>query len=187
MGSQLRDPYDELPAKRVKGKERALPTASFPHPLPCFHKVTLMVVDQPPSPQHGNTEASSSRGTSSLGKHLRYKGYDMLDTNPDHDQEGMGRNICSYCFNDRSNESLTDDEMPDMRQVIKGGPSTAECAAAEAACSKAVASGVPPVTPALITWPTWPLEEDPTVQDHISACQEQGREINPQHWWCTVH
>jgi hypothetical protein len=109
----------------------------------------------------------------------------MPDINPDYDQEGMRRNICSYHFNDGSDESLTDDEMPNMRQVIKGGPSTAEHIATKAAHSKAAASGVPPVTPALITWPTWPLEEDPMVQDYVSSCQEQGREINPQHWWHT--
>jgi hypothetical protein len=122
---------------------------------------------------------------SSLGKCFYYKGYDMPSTNPDHDQEGAGRNICSYRFNNGSDESLTDDEMPNMRQVVEGGPSTAEHMAAKVAYSKAVASGIPPVTPAQITWLTWPLEEDPTVQDHVSACQEQGREINPQHWWCT--
>jgi hypothetical protein len=41
------------------------------------------------------------------------------------------------------------------------------------------------VTPAPITWPTWPVAEDPTIQDYLSACQEQGREPNPQHWWHT--
>jgi hypothetical protein len=107
----------------------------------------------------------------------------MPNTNPDHDQEGTGRHVRSFCFNDGSNDSLTDDEMPNMRQVVKGGPSAAECTATEAARSKAAASGVLPVTPAPITWPTWPVEEDPTIQDYISACQEQGREINPQHWW----
>jgi hypothetical protein len=29
-GSQLRDPYNEPPTTRAKGKERALPTAPFP-------------------------------------------------------------------------------------------------------------------------------------------------------------
>jgi hypothetical protein len=119
---------------------------------------------------------------SSLRKRSRYKGYDTPDMNPDHGQEGMGRNIHSYHFNDGSDESLTNDEMPDMRQVVGGGPSAAERAATEAACLKAVASGIPPVTPALITWPTWPLEEDSTVQKYVRSCQEQGREINPQDW-----
>jgi hypothetical protein len=122
---------------------------------------------------------------SSLGKCFRYEGYDTPNMNPDHDQEGTGRHVHSFCFNDGSDNSLTNDEMPNMRQVIEGGPSTAEHAATEAAHSKAVASGVLPVTPTPITWLTWPVEEDPTVQDYISACQEQGREINPQHWWCT--
>jgi hypothetical protein len=144
----------------------------------------LMAVDQPLSPQYENAEASSSQGMSSLRKCFRYKGYNTPDTNPDHDQEGAGRNVHSYRFNDGSDESHTDDEMPDMRRVVEGGPSTAEHAATEAACLKAVASGIPPVIPTLITWPTWPVEEDPTVQDYISVCQEQGREINPQHWWC---
>jgi hypothetical protein len=131
-----------------------------------------MAVDQPPFPWHENAVASSSWGTSSLGKCFRYDGYDAPDMSPDYDQEGVGRNIHSYCFNDGSDESLTDDEMPHMRQVIEGGPSTAESVAAKAAHSKAAASGIPPVTPTPITWLTWPLEEDPTVQDHISACQE---------------
>jgi hypothetical protein len=61
----------------------------------------------------------------------------MPNTNPEYDQEGMGRNIHSYCFNDGRNKNLTDDEMPNMRQVIEGGPSTAECTAAEAAHSQA--------------------------------------------------
>jgi hypothetical protein len=92
-------------------------------------------------------EASSSRGTSSLRKCFHYEGYNTPDMNPDHGQEGVGRNVHSYRFNDRSDESLTDNEMPDIRQVIKGGPSAAECAASEAARSKAVASGILPVTP----------------------------------------
>jgi hypothetical protein len=119
---------------------------------------------------------------SSLEKRLCYKGYDAPETNSDHNQEGTGR---PFHFNDGSDDSLTNNEMPNMRQVVEGGPSTAECAAAEMACSKAAASGVPPVTPALITWPTWPVEEDPTVQGYLSACQKQGREPNPQHWWHT--
>jgi hypothetical protein len=122
---------------------------------------------------------------SSPGKRFCYEGYNMPNTNPDHDQEGAGRHICSFCFNDGSDDSLTNDEMPNMRQVVKGGPSAAECAATEVAHLKAVASGVLPVTPAPITWLTWPVEEDPMVQDYISACQEQGREPNPQHWWRT--
>jgi hypothetical protein len=144
-----------------------------------------MAVDQPPSPQCENAEAGSSWGTSSLEKCFHYEGYDTPDINPDYDQEGVGRSIHSHCFNDRSDESLTDDEMPDMRQVVEGGPSAAERAASKVACSKAVASGVPPVTSAPITWPTWPLEEDPTVQKYVRLCQEQGREINPQDWWHT--
>jgi hypothetical protein len=122
---------------------------------------------------------------SSLGKHFCYEGYDMPEINPDYDQEGAGRSICPLCFNDGSDESLTDDEMPDIRQIIKGGPSAAEHAAAEVAHLKAAASGIPPVTPAPITWLTWPLEEDPTAHNYVSACKEQGREINPQYWWHT--
>jgi hypothetical protein len=102
--------------------------------------------------------------------------------NPDNNQEGAGRH---FHFNDGSDDSLTDNEMPNMRQVVKGGPSTAERTAAEAARSKAAASGVPPVTPALITWPIWPVAEDLMIQDYLSACQEQRREPNPQHWWRT--
>jgi hypothetical protein len=97
----------------------------------------------------------------------------------------MGRHVHFFRFNDESNNSLTDDEMPNMRQVVKGGPSAEERAATKAARLKAVASGIPPVTPALITWPIWPVAEDLTVQDYLSACQEQGREPNPQHWWHT--
>jgi hypothetical protein len=122
---------------------------------------------------------------SSLRKRIRYEGYNTPDTNPDHYQEGVGRHVHSFRFNDGSDDSLTNDEMPNMRQVVKGGPSAAERAAAEAARSKAVASGVLPVTPAPITWPTWPVEEDPMVQGYLSACQEQGREPNSQHWWYT--
>jgi hypothetical protein len=81
-----------------------------------------MAVDQPPSPQCENAEASSSWGTSSLGKYFYYKGYDTPDINPDYDQEGAGRSIHSHCFNDRSDKSLTNNEMPDMRQVLKGDP-----------------------------------------------------------------
>jgi hypothetical protein len=136
MESQLRDPYKEPPTKRVKGKERALPTAPFPHPSPRESRETLMVVDQLPSPRHDNAEASSSQGTSSLGKCFRYKGYDAPNTNPDHNQEGAGRH---FRFNDGSDDSLTNNEMPNMRQVVKGGPSAAERAAAEVACSKAAA------------------------------------------------
>jgi hypothetical protein len=143
-----------------------------------------MAVDQLPSPQRDNTEASSSQGTSSLGKHFCYEGYDAPDMNPDHNQEGMGRH---FRFNDGSDDSLTDDEMPNMRQVVEGGPSAAERAATEAACSKAVALGIPPVTPAPITWPTWPVEEDPMVQGYLSACQEQWREPNPGTGGTPVH
>jgi hypothetical protein len=108
----------------------------------------LMVVDQPPSPQCDNAEASSSQGMSSLGKCFRYEGYDVPETNPDHNQEGVGRH---FHFNDGSDDSLTDDEMPNMRQVVEGGPSAAERAATEAAHLKAAASGIPPVTPTPIT------------------------------------
>jgi hypothetical protein len=145
----------------------------------------LIAVDQLPSPRCENAEASLSQGMSSLGKYFHYKGYDVPDINPDYNQEGAGRGIHPLSFNDGSDEILTDDEMPDMRQVIKGGPSTAEHTAAEVARLKAAASGIPPVIPAPITWPTWPLEEDPMVYNYVTACKEQGREINPQYWWHT--
>jgi hypothetical protein len=110
-----------------------------------------MAVDQLPSPRCDNTEASSSQGMSSLGKHFHYEGDDAPDINPDHNRKGAGRH---FRFNDGSDDSLTDDGMPNMRQVVEGGPSAAERAVTEAARSKAAASCVPPVTPAPITWPT---------------------------------
>jgi hypothetical protein len=141
-----------------------------------------MVVDQPPSPRRNNAEASSFQGTSSLRKRFCYEGYDVPETNPDHNQEGMRRH---FHFNDGSNDSLTDDEMPNMRQVVKGGPSADEHAATEAAHSKAAALGIPPVTPVPITWPIWLVAEDLTIQDYLSTCQEQGKQPNPQHSWHT--
>jgi hypothetical protein len=83
-----------------------------------------MAVDQPPSPRHENTEASSSWGTSSLRKCFHYKGSDVLEINPEYDQEGTGRGICPFHFNDGSDDSLTDDEMPNMRQIINKRPSS---------------------------------------------------------------
>jgi hypothetical protein len=112
----------------------------------------------------------------------------MPDLDPDYEQEGPRSGIYSFNFNHRSDDSLSNDKMPNMRQIIEGGPSVAEQATAEAAHSVTVASGISPVTPAPITWPMWPVEEDPTVKKHLNTLKMQGREVNPHKWWhtCTL-
>jgi hypothetical protein len=65
-----------------------------------------------------------------LRKHFYYEGSDMLYLDSDYEQEGMVRGSCPFNFNDGSDDSLTDDEIPDITQVIEGQPSVAECAAA---------------------------------------------------------
>jgi hypothetical protein len=144
-----------------------------------------MAVDPLPSPRLENTEASSSQGMSSVRKQFYYEESDVPDTNPDYEQEGMGRGIHFFNFNYRSDGSLTVDEMPDMRQIIKGGPSAAEHAATKATRLAAAASGIMSVTPTPIMWPMWPVEEDPMVIDHINVCKMHGREVDPHQWWCT--
>jgi hypothetical protein len=83
----------------------------------------LMAVDLPPSPRHENTEASLSWGMSSLGKCFRYEGSNAPYPDPDYEQEGAVRGSCPFNFNDSSDNDLTDDNMPDMMQVIEGQPS----------------------------------------------------------------
>jgi hypothetical protein len=98
---------------------------------------------------------------------------------------GVRRGHSSFCFNDRSDDDLTDNEMLYMRQVIEGEPSATEHAAAEVARSLAAASGDPHEALPPITWPTWPLEEDLMYLGYKATCKEQGKEINPLHWWHT--
>jgi hypothetical protein len=60
-----------------------------------------------------------------------------------------------------------------MVQVINGQPPAAAI------------TGIPPVTLAPITWPTWAIEEGLTITAYKDAHQMQGKGINPNHWWHT--
>jgi hypothetical protein len=127
-------------------------------------KAIPMVIDPPSSPRCKNAEASSSQRMSSLRKCFCYKGPEMPYSNPDYKQEGVAGDSHPLIFNDGSDVDLiTNDNKPCITQVIKGQTPMAASLAA-------TTTGVPLVTPAPITWPTWAIEEDPTISAYRDAC-----------------